>query len=151
MYWKCPLWKQHFALFLYFVPTQKKNIGRPLMWTSSPMMLTGSLRAAAVTMEAHTVAAPPMSARIASIDGDGLREMPPLQIKRETATTGRTSSERHTVPMRWDVCGVGDHRRMLPITRVWWVNCSVLRVYLSKVMPLPTKRSGACVGSGAPL
>lgn len=46
-------------------------------------MLTGSFRAAAVTMDAHTVAAPPMSALIASMEGEGLREIPPLQIQRE--------------------------------------------------------------------
>ena len=47
--------------------------------TGSPMMLIGSLRAAAVTRAAHTVAAPPMSALIASIPDDGLREIPPLR------------------------------------------------------------------------
>lgn len=46
-------------------------------------MLTGSLRDAAVTMDAHTVAAPPISARIASIDADGFREIPPLQTHSE--------------------------------------------------------------------
>ena len=45
---------------------------------SSPIMLMGSFRAAAVTTDAHTVAAPPISALIASIEGDGFREIPPL-------------------------------------------------------------------------
>lgn len=49
----------------------------------SPMMLTGSFRAAAVTTDAHTVAAPPISALIASIEGDGFREIPPLPANRE--------------------------------------------------------------------
>lgn len=43
-----------------------------------PIILIGSFRAAAVTTDAHTVAAPPISALIASMEGDGLREMPPL-------------------------------------------------------------------------
>lgn len=43
-----------------------------------PIILTGSLSAAAVTMAEHTVAAPPISALIASIEGDGLSEIPPL-------------------------------------------------------------------------
>lgn len=46
-------------------------------------MLMGSFRAAAVTIDAHTVAAPPISALIASIEGDGFREMPPLQTEKE--------------------------------------------------------------------
>lgn len=49
------------------------------MFQSSPMMFTGSFRAAAVTMEAHTVAAPPISALIASMERDGFREIPPLE------------------------------------------------------------------------
>lgn len=53
------------------------------MSESSPIMLTGSLRAAAVTIDAHTVAAPPISALIASIEGDGFREIPPLPTNRE--------------------------------------------------------------------
>lgn len=47
-------------------------------------MLTGSFRAAAVTMDAHTVAAPPMSALISSIEEDGFREIPPLQTDRQS-------------------------------------------------------------------
>ena len=54
------------------------------MTAVSPIMLTGSLRAAAVTMEAHTVAAPPMSARMASIPEDGFREIPPLNGREES-------------------------------------------------------------------
>lgn len=43
-----------------------------------PIILIGSFRAAAVTTDAQTVAAPPISALIASMEGDGFREMPPL-------------------------------------------------------------------------
>lgn len=50
-------------------------------------MLTGSFRDAAVTMEAHTVAAPPMSALIASIEAEGFREMPPLQTENRKDST----------------------------------------------------------------
>ena len=46
-------------------------------------MLTGSFRAAAVTIDAHTVAAPPISALIASIEEGGFREIPPLPANRE--------------------------------------------------------------------
>lgn len=46
------------------------------------MMLMGSLRAAAVTTEEHTVAAPPISARIISMEAEGFREMPPLGRER---------------------------------------------------------------------
>lgn len=46
-------------------------------------MLIGSLRAAAVTMDAQTVAAPPISALIASMEGDGFREIPPLPRRSE--------------------------------------------------------------------
>lgn len=53
----------------------------------SPTMLTGSFRDAAVTMEAHTVAAPPMSALIASIEAEGFREMPPLQTENRKDST----------------------------------------------------------------
>lgn len=42
-------------------------------------MFKGSFRAAAVTMAEQTVAAPPISALIASIPDDGFSEMPPLQ------------------------------------------------------------------------
>lgn len=50
-------------------------------------MLTGSLRAAAVTMAEHTVAAPPISALMASIPEEGLMEIPPLRYARvETKT-----------------------------------------------------------------
>lgn len=54
------------------------------MSQSSPIMLTGSFRDAAVTMDAHTVAAPPISALIASIEEDGFREIPPLQTHRQS-------------------------------------------------------------------
>ncbi len=54
---------------------------------SSPIMLTGNFRAAAVTIDAHTVAAPPISALIASIEGDGFREIPPLPANRERGQT----------------------------------------------------------------
>lgn len=46
------------------------------------MMLTGSLRAAAVTMAELTVAAPPMSALMASIPDAGFNEIPPLKWRR---------------------------------------------------------------------
>lgn len=50
-------------------------------------MLIGSLRAAAVTMAEHTVAAPPISALMASIPEEGLMEIPPLRYARvETKT-----------------------------------------------------------------
>lgn len=49
---------------------------------SSPIMLIGSFRATAVTIAAHTVAAPPISALIASIEEDGFREIPPLPANR---------------------------------------------------------------------
>lgn len=55
------------------------------------MMLTGSFRAAAVTMDAQTVAAPPISALIASIEADGFREMPPLQTQGEERGDQRTN------------------------------------------------------------
>lgn len=42
-------------------------------------MLTGSFRAAAVTTAEQTVAAPPISALMASIPDDGFREIPPLE------------------------------------------------------------------------
>lgn len=44
-----------------------------------PRMLIGSFRAAAVTMAEHTVAAPPMSALMASIPEEGFIEIPPLR------------------------------------------------------------------------
>lgn len=44
-----------------------------------PIMFKGRLRAAAVTMAEQTVAAPPISALIASIPNDGFSEMPPLE------------------------------------------------------------------------
>lgn len=47
--------------------------------THLPIMLRGRLRAAAVTMAEQTVAAPPISALIASIPDDGFSEMPPLE------------------------------------------------------------------------
>lgn len=53
------------------------------MLPNLPIILTGSFKAAAVTIDAHTVAAPPMSALIASIEEDGFREIPPLPAKRE--------------------------------------------------------------------
>ncbi len=58
---------------------------------SSPIILTGSFRAAAVTIDAHTVAAPPISALIASIEGDGLREIPPLPAQQRDDTSGETN------------------------------------------------------------
>lgn len=42
-------------------------------------MFKGRFRAAAVTMAEQTVAAPPISALMASIPEDGFREMPPLE------------------------------------------------------------------------
>jgi len=42
-------------------------------------MLRGRFKAAAVTMAEQTVAAPPISALIASIPDDGFSEMPPLE------------------------------------------------------------------------
>lgn len=44
-------------------------------------MFKGRFRAAAVTMAEQTVAAPPISALIASMPDDGFREMPPLEQK----------------------------------------------------------------------
>ncbi len=60
------------------------------MLKCSPIMLTGSFRAAAVTIDAHTVAAPPISALIASIEGDGFREIPPLLMQQRDGTNGET-------------------------------------------------------------
>lgn len=45
------------------------------------MMLTGNFRAAAVTIAEHTVAAPPISALMASIPEGGFSEMPPLRAE----------------------------------------------------------------------
>lgn len=42
-------------------------------------MLRGRFNVAAVTMAEQTVAAPPISALIASIPDDGFSEMPPLK------------------------------------------------------------------------
>ena len=42
-------------------------------------MLIGSFRAAAVTIAEHTVAAPPISALMASIPDEGFSEIPPLR------------------------------------------------------------------------
>lgn len=44
-----------------------------------PIMFKGRFRAAAVTMAEQTVAAPPMSALMASMPDDGFSEMPPLE------------------------------------------------------------------------
>ena len=51
-------------------------------------MLRGRFKAAAVTMAEQTVAAPPISALIASIPDDGFSEMPPLE---QTAQACRSS------------------------------------------------------------
>lgn len=44
-----------------------------------PMILIGRFRAAAVTIAEHTVAAPPISALMASMPDEGFREIPPLE------------------------------------------------------------------------
>lgn len=76
-------------------------------------MLTGSFRAAAVTIDAHTVAAPPISALIASIEGDGFREIPPLPANKESGqVVKQTTLCENCLTMRcdcdegvsWSVC-----------------------------------------------
>lgn len=49
-------------------------------------MLRGRFKAAAVTMAEQTVAAPPISALIASIPDDGFSEMPPLEQTAQAST-----------------------------------------------------------------
>lgn len=44
------------------------------------MILIGRFRAAAVTIAEHTVAAPPISALMASMPDEGFREIPPLEM-----------------------------------------------------------------------
>lgn len=51
---------------------RRNNVG-------GPTMLIGSFRAAAVTMAEHTVAAPPISALMASMPDEGFIEIPPLR------------------------------------------------------------------------
>lgn len=55
-----------------------KDVHRNANDVGGPTMLMGSFRAAAVTMAAHTVAAPPISALMASIPEEGFIEIPPL-------------------------------------------------------------------------
>ncbi len=43
------------------------------------MILMGSFKATAVTIAEHTVAAPPISALMASMPEEGFREIPPLE------------------------------------------------------------------------
>lgn len=54
-----------------------------------PTMLIGSFRAAAVTKAEHTVAAPPISALMASIPEEGFIEIPPLRYDREASFVER--------------------------------------------------------------
>lgn len=75
--------------------------------THLPIMFRGRFRAAAVTMAEQTVAAPPMSALIASIPDDGFSEMPPLE------QTAQVQCHIHW----W--CSA--HQYVLTNTTKWWI------------------------------